>query len=383
MSTDSAPTQQQQQPDLSSQFGIPVLSKEGEELYYETMYRITDGLPAHELQLMNKEATDCEAALKKEIELLEEYLKSDITNEAATEPAAPASSIPVIPPEYDSTNTTANHYLPTAEKIIESELSPLDRYFTVSALIGRIREPLDTPPPPHSALNKIRLENIAQLEKKKNKQNQSIYLTRITQSREKYSHILQLKKEHPIYTQIQTDPTSMLALIKRISNHRTAAVFRRAVNPLEAPGYAERIVFPMDLTLVKKLILCNHISTFEEMHQFIGLICHNCVKFNGRDSDYSILTREFESYVDDSFIDYMQKLGDKLGPVALAALKKEQEDKKVDSSSGSGEGDGDVDAKNKVESDGNATASAKDEGSAATDAKMPATETTSTADSTK
>ncbi|GFH52618.1 hypothetical protein CTEN210_09094 [Chaetoceros tenuissimus] len=382
MSTEAAAPQQQQQAELSNQYGIPVITKEEEELYYETMYRITDGLPAHELQLMNKEATECEAALQKEIELLEEYLKSDQINEAAQEPETPASSIPVIPPEYDSTNTTANHYLPTAQQILESELSPLDRYFTVSALIGRIREPLDTPPPPHSALNKIRLENIAQLEKKKNKQNQSVYLARITQSRDKYKKILELKKENPIYTQLQSDPTTMLALIKRISNHRTAAVFRRAVNPLEAPGYAERILFPMDLTLVKKLIACNHISTFEEMHQWIGLICHDCVKFNGRDSDYSILTREFESYVDDSFIDYMQKLGDKIGPVALAALKKEQEEKMKEKGGSSGSS-GDSDADKKMGAEGNATDSAKDESSAATDAKMPATETVPAATSAK
>ena len=184
MSTTPPPppnTQQQQPSSLSNEYGIPVLTKEEEELYYETMYRITDGLPAHELQLMNKEATDCEAALKKEIELLEEYLKSDSNEELKEESAVTSSSstIPVIPPEYDSTNTTANHYLPTAQQILSSELSPLDRYFTVSALIGRIREPLDTPPPPHSTMNKIRLENISQLEKKKNKQNHNLVCSNV------------------------------------------------------------------------------------------------------------------------------------------------------------------------------------------------------------
>ncbi len=57
----------------------------------------------------------------------------------------------------------------------------------------------------------------------------------------------------------------------------------------------------------------NHNSQHD--HQ-IGLICHNCVKFNGRDSDYSMLTREFETYVDDSFLDFMQKQQDK---AAMAA----------------------------------------------------------------
>jgi len=102
-----------------------------------------------------------------------------------------------------------------------------------------------------------------------------------------------------------------LALVKRISNHRTAAVFRRAVNPKEAPTYEERILFPVDLALIKKFVLCGHINTFERLHQYIGMICHNCVKFNGRYSDYALLTRDFEAYVDDSFLDFMQKQKDK------------------------------------------------------------------------
>lgn len=36
-----------------------------------------------------------------------------------------------------------------------------------------------------------------------------------------------------------------------------------------------------------------------DLHQRLGLICHNCVKFNGRESDYGVVTREFESYVEE------------------------------------------------------------------------------------
>ena len=134
---------------------------------------------------------------------------------------------------------------------------------------------------------------------------------RKTQSVDKYRKVLKLKEINEIYTAKQVDNTALLALVKRISNHRTATVFRRAVNPLEAPGYTDRILFPIDLTLIKKMVICGYITTFEELHQNIGLICHNCVKFNGRDSDYSMLTREFENYVDDSFLDFMQKQKDK------------------------------------------------------------------------
>jgi hypothetical protein len=41
------------------------------------------------------------------------------------------------------------------------------------------------------------------------------------------------------------------------------------------------------------------IKSYASLHQRIALICHNCVKFNGRESEYAILTREFEDYVDE------------------------------------------------------------------------------------
>ena len=193
---------------------MPDLSKEEKDLLYNSMFRITDGLPSHELQLIRNESIECEAALQKEIEILEAAIKAqdemkispdqpETKNENETEtetpgtapaaapaPAPPAfsiSPIPIIPPEYDSTNSTANKYLPTAERIVASELSSLDRYFAVSALLGRMREPLDTPPPPHSRLACIRLNAIAALEKKKNKNQASALQTRKIHSVGKYA----------------------------------------------------------------------------------------------------------------------------------------------------------------------------------------------------
>ena len=49
-----------------------------------------------------------------------------------------------------------------------------------------------------------------------------------------------------------------------------------------APGYTERIGFPIDLSLIRKFIVSRLIKSFSSLHQRIGLICHNCVKFNGR-----------------------------------------------------------------------------------------------------
>jgi hypothetical protein len=189
---------------------MPDLSNEEKDLFYNSMFRITDGLPSHDLQLIRSESNECEAALQKEIEILEAAIKAqdemkisldqpETGNEtetpgtapaAAPAPAPPAfsiSTIPIIPTEYDSTKSTANKYLPTAERIVASELSSLDRYFAVSALLGRMREPLDTPPPPHSRLACIRLNAIAALEKKKNKNQASALQTRKIHSVGKYA----------------------------------------------------------------------------------------------------------------------------------------------------------------------------------------------------
>jgi len=70
-----------------------------------------------------------------------------------------------------------------------------------------------------------------------------------------------------------------------------------------APGYKERILFPMDLSLVRKMIVARMIKSFASLHQRVGLICHNCVKFNGRESDYAVLTRDFEEHVDDKVLE--------------------------------------------------------------------------------
>jgi len=302
------------------------LSKKEKELFYNCLYRITDGLPTHELESIAKESAECQAALEKEIQILEASLQApegsaDVSSNDEPPPVVVTPMmhhiIPIIPPEYDYTNLQGPNYLDSTSKIMASDLSPLDRYFTVSALLGRLREPFDTPPPPHSGLARARLAAMAAVEKKKSKSQFTAQYTRKITSMDKYTKILQLRQLNDIYTSHQTDNTAMLALVKRISNHRTATVFRRAVNPLEAPGYTDRILFPVDLTLIKKMVVCGYIKTFEELHQAVGLICHNCVKFNGRDSDYSMLTREFENYVDDSFLDFMQKQKDKVAAMAV------------------------------------------------------------------
>lgn len=351
------------------------------DLIYDAMYRITAGIPQHELKVMSREAESCAAALEQEIKILEAAAAAKISSPSLDPPPPPSSlsaavnatkpsqddvppkegsgstneiptsshftsaafpihesmTVPTstmspptpppgmppiptaIPSAYDPHSKGPNH-LSTADEILFTELTPLDRYFCISALLGRLRDPLHTPPPPHSALAKARLKVKATLDKKKKKggAQSNVQAASVNGAAaaaaaamlDKYKRVIRLKETHAVYTRKQTDTTALLALWKRISNNRTAAVFRRPVNVKEAPGY-DKILFPIDLGLIKKMIVSGYIQTFEELHQKIGMICHNCVLFNGRESDYAILTREFENYVDDSFLDVMQKLKDK------------------------------------------------------------------------
>lgn len=288
-------------------------SEEHDNLRQETLLRMTSGIPQHELKTIVSEASNCIDALEKEIALLEEATKG----EGAILPLeSKRAAIPTIPREYDPLSKGPNH-ITSAKDILATDFSPLDRYFTVSSILGRLKDPLDIP-----LVSKIEEATAFNNEnpKKKNKTSNSLQQNRQKVLRQ-YKRLVTLKDDNEIYTKVQTDNSALLALIKRISNHRTAAVFRRPVNPKEAPGYEDRIPFPIDLTLIKKLILCGHINTFEKLHSYIGLICHNCVKFNGRYSDYALLTRDFEAYVDDSILDFLQKQKDKAAAIEASTLK--------------------------------------------------------------
>ena len=111
------------------------------------------------------------------------------------------------------------------------------------------------------------------------------------------SHFKKLESlpNHAEYKRNHETPDKLLAVWKKLSTHRSSMVFRRPVNPKEAPGYTDRIRFPMDLSLIRKLIMSKHIQNYEGILKQVQLIAHNCVKYNGRESDYALVTREFES----------------------------------------------------------------------------------------
>lgn len=142
-------------------------------------------------------------------------------------------SIPLLPMPYQPGGEPGKghiNYLDSVDAILATEFSPPDRYFTVSALLGRLRDPLKLPYPPNSRMlaaktlslpNNKAKKNDAELEKKKKQL-----------ALEKQQALLALDKNE-VYHMEQPDTTALLNLYKRISSHRTAAVFRKPVNPAE------------------------------------------------------------------------------------------------------------------------------------------------------
>jgi hypothetical protein len=222
-----------------------------------SLYRLTEGIPRRELKVMISEAKACEEALEREIQLLEEALKSEGPNDKKS----------------------------AVDIMIESEITPPDRYFAVSALFGRLRDDLSTPLPPNSTIPAHRAQQgLLQPAQKKKKTTSPTDLAaqhEATNDLEKQKRLLGLE-QNPDYRKEHDSPVALLALWKKISTHRTSVVFRRPVNPKEAPGYSDRIIFPMDLSLIRKMIVARMIKSYADFHKRIALICHNCVKYNGR-----------------------------------------------------------------------------------------------------
>ncbi len=306
-----------------------------EELVDPSLYRLTEGLPKHELSIMLSEAKACEAELLEEIRLLEEALKEEEEEEEeeeekskATAPNTAATKISKEPSDNMATSVVTKSS--PVEIMLSSEITPPDRYPTVSALLGRLREPIATPLPPNSYLLEIRQQQQQQLVSANKKKILGTSTPTPEQLMEydrrernqmiaKQQKLLQLSA-HAEYRREHADSAALLALWKKISSHRTAAVFRRPVNPKEgkyyniykrsttrvydscmsrifllshlvmlitfvlflAPGYTDRILFPIDLSLIRKMIVARMIKSYAELHQRIGLICHNCVKVSKR-----------------------------------------------------------------------------------------------------
>lgn len=229
-------------------------TKSDDDVVDATLFRLTQGLPRAELQMIISEAEACEAELLKEIELLEQ---------AAANPEASKDN-------------------PEVKAILQSVLTPMDQYWTASALLGRLRDDLMMPRIPTAAASPYSLMPPA------HSKHPAVDA----------SSLLALQ-DIPAYTQKHDQPTHLLSLYKKLQSHRSALVFRKPVKDEEAPGYSDRIRFKMDLGLMRKLITAGTIASYQDFHQYTALISHNCVKFNGRESDYGMLAREFEQAADE------------------------------------------------------------------------------------
>jgi len=259
------------------------LEKNANTIMEDAMSRLTKGLPRYELDLIIKEADECERALKQEISMLEAAISADA-------PQQPVEEEESLPFQYGLGKSFSN-----VDELLNSEYSTVDRFITLNAVLGRLFWPAPLPDQhPHAIA-------LAEANKNVSKQEQYQKKQKLIERQEK---LLALQKS-PFYTKRCTSErwSSMLvAAWKKISGHKTALVFRRPVTDRDAPGYSERILFPMDLSLVRKLITSQQIQSFEDLHTKMALICHNCMKFNGAASDYGIVAKEFETFVDDAIL---------------------------------------------------------------------------------
>ena len=251
-----------------------------EGIVSETLDRLTRGIPKDELRLCISEANECETALQRDITLLEKALT------AAGE-------------ESSSQDKKNNDNDAAIEEMLASPFTPLDRFWTASALLGRLRGPMAPP-----SLLQIRhpTTTTTATTNKQGTTKSTSPLPKNTPAGATTSpeaqNLLQLLS-HPAYT--RTEPTAtILACWKKIFTHRLAFAFKKPVKDEEAPGYSDRIRFPMDLSLIRKMIITRNIASFQQLHVQLALITHNCLKYNGRETDYGNLARDFEAMVDDT-----------------------------------------------------------------------------------
>lgn len=211
-------------------------SNEAEALIESTLYRYTNGMPRRELDMMVQESIECEALLLQDIDALEKALSGD--KDCPKEPV---------------------------KAILHSQLTPLDRFWSASALMGRLRNDMQIVPPPNS----IAVEHTTGGTRGPKRVDDEGRLQRFIDAKTK------------LYAEEIISNQTLLGLWKKISLSKTALVFKKPVRDEEAPGYSDRIKFPIDLALIRKRIVANDIQTFASFHAAVGLISHNCVKYNG------------------------------------------------------------------------------------------------------
>jgi Bromodomain len=295
-----------------------------------TLYRLTQGLPKSELRLMLNEADECEKALRDEIVVMEQALAIQSQaggGEGGVGIATAAAAASGAAAAGASSASEGREESITIHTILESPYTPMDRFWTYSALVGRLRGDdfaipslfaiRDDKHPDHS-------RTVEALEKQQRAQSttsdsalsaapeatSSPTTTTVpvksvgrptaaaVAADANYNNKALLSLiDNPAYHRLETS-ANILACWKKIFTNRAAIVFKKAVKPEEAPGYTDRILFPIDLSLIRKMIVTRHIQSYAALHHYIALISHNCCKYNGRESDYGMVARDFEAMAD-------------------------------------------------------------------------------------
>ena len=124
------------------------------------------------------------------------------------------------------------NYLSSVDEMLATEFAPPDRYFTVSALLGRLRDPMKLPYPPNSRMHNTAAAAANNNNKKGKKNDTEAEKKKKRLALEKQQALVQLDKNE-VYHMELPDAAPLLAVYKKVSSHRTAAVFRKPVNPAE------------------------------------------------------------------------------------------------------------------------------------------------------
>ena len=182
--------------------------------------------------------------LEREIGISHKTLKPVNDQPKSPPPLSPSKEVKMVPiprlpmPYQPGGEPGKGHinYLDSAEAMLETEFAPPDRYFAISALLGRLRDPLKLPFPPNSRLYAGAFltkgkKNDQELEERKNRQ-----------SLDKQKALILLDKSCVCHME-QVDTTALLALHKKISSHRTSTVFRKPVNPAEGERFVGVVSF--------------------------------------------------------------------------------------------------------------------------------------------
>jgi Bromodomain len=265
----------------------------------KALYRITAGLPKRELRSIIQETNSCEATLLEEIRVLEEALLSlqDSRNEDTTS-NIPTGSIDKMEIEEDplavtTTATTATSTTATSsnfkndgtknkkmtiniDRMYDSPITPLDAFPTVSGLIGRLHNDIMS-----AAVPSMTTMNDSTSSTDTNVRRCTIPTDIIEVERSLEELTNTSSPLYKVYCETIVAIDILLTIWKKISINRAAFVFKRPVKSDEAPGYTDRIYFPMDLSLIRKRIITNNLQTYVEFHNALALISHNCVKYNG------------------------------------------------------------------------------------------------------